>query len=283
MGGLEMAKLLLVEGIPGSGKTTTAKKLCQELESQGKKVNLFLEGDLHPADMSWQAYLTQEEYKTFRSDCKNIWMGSSREISLEELYRLIEEQTQPEGDHLLVAYTHIRFPESTYWQLAGELEQKEICNRHESLEQFKNLHLQRWQRFAENVRDRQETYIFECAFLQNHLFEMVCCYEREDTEVLDYLKQLIRTVQELQPELVYILPEDTIRVIEHAALERKAPHEHTKDWIELIAEFVENSAYGKTHLLHGKDGVIKYCEELIRLGKLSMKELGIPVTVIDRK
>lgn len=278
-----MAKLILVEGIPGSGKTTTAKKLYQELESQGKKVNLYLEGDLHPADMSWQAYLTQEEYEAFRNDCKDIWMHSSREISLEELYRRIEEQTQPEGDRILVAYTHIRFPESAYWQLAGELEQKEICNRHESLEQFKEIHLHRWKKFAENVRDNEETYIFECAFLQNHLFELVCCYEREDAEVLGYLKQLIGTVQELQPELVYLLPEDTARVIEQAALERKAPHEHTKDWIELIAEFVANSAYGKTHRLHGRDGVIMYCEELIRLGKLAMNELGIPVTVISRK
>ena len=45
-------KLILVEGIPGAGKTTTARKIRDELISQGQNVVLYEEGMSHPADMA---------------------------------------------------------------------------------------------------------------------------------------------------------------------------------------------------------------------------------------
>ncbi|WP_017417227.1 zeta toxin family protein [Clostridium tunisiense] len=47
-------KLILVEGIPGAGKTTTARRIKKRLISEGKNVILYEEGMSHPADMAWK-------------------------------------------------------------------------------------------------------------------------------------------------------------------------------------------------------------------------------------
>lgn len=44
-------QLILIEGLPGSGKSTIAKMVSEILIDQGKQVQLFQEGNLdHPAD-----------------------------------------------------------------------------------------------------------------------------------------------------------------------------------------------------------------------------------------
>lgn len=57
-------KLILVEGLPGSGKTTTSKLVQKILSERGLEPKLFVEGDIdHPADFESVACLTEQEYK----------------------------------------------------------------------------------------------------------------------------------------------------------------------------------------------------------------------------
>ena len=57
-----MTKLYIVEGLPCSGKSTTAKYIADFLEKSGKKVCFFDEGSgQHPADYEYHAYITQEQ------------------------------------------------------------------------------------------------------------------------------------------------------------------------------------------------------------------------------
>lgn len=275
-------KLILVEGIPGAGKTTTARKIRDELISQGQNVVLYEEGMSHPADMAWNAYLTETEYDDFLNKCLNMWDTSEKSVSKEELKNIIEAQVRKEDDHVIVAYTKFNFPEGCYWSLIGDVASKEICDGRKGLNEFKNIHLKRWTRFCEEALRDDNTYIFECAFLQNHIFELLGVYEKNDDYILEYLKELIECVKALNPCIVYIEPGNVEEVIMAAAQERKAPDESRRDWIDEIADWVSNMNYGKNHNLKGKEGVFTFCRERLRIDKVMIDKLGIPVKVVMR-
>lgn len=275
-------RLILVEGIPGAGKTTTARKIKEKLISEGKNAILYEEGMSHPADMAWNAYLNEEEYTSFLSKCFKMWETSEKTISRDELNNRVEMQARREEKHVILAYTKIDFPESCYWNLIDEVASKEICNGRRSLKEFTEIHLNRWERFAKEALLDNSIYIFECAFLQNHIFELLGVYEKSDEEIYIYLSNLLETVKGLKPCIVYIEPSDVERVINNAADERKAPDNSRRDWIDEIVDWVVNMNYGKNHNLKGKEGVFYFCKERLRIDKLMLRKLDIPVTTINR-
>lgn len=56
-----MTKLYIVEGLPCSGKSTTAQSVCDTLRKQGKDVVIVDEGTgNHPADYEFHAYMAED-------------------------------------------------------------------------------------------------------------------------------------------------------------------------------------------------------------------------------
>lgn len=275
-------RLILLEGIPGSGKTTTARKIKDKLISEGKNVILYEEGMSHPADMAWNAYLTFDEYNSFINKCFEMWETSEKNITKDELKSRIKSQATKEDNHIILAYTRINFPEICYWNLVGDVASKEICDGRRSLKEFKEIHLKRWKNFAKTALLNDNIYIFECAFLQNHIFELMGIYKKSDEEILIYLKDLINTVKYLNPCIVYIEPNSVKEIILNAANERKSPDPSRNDWIDEMSSWVSNTNYGKNHNLIGKEGVFSFCEERLRIDKKMIENLEVPVNIIKR-
>ena len=276
------SRLILVEGIPGAGKTTTARKIKEKLIDEGKEAILYEEGMSHPADMAWNACLKEDEYNDFIKKCSEMWEGSKKSISKEELISRIQRQTRIEDNNVILAYTKIDFPEDCYWSLIGDVASKEICDGRKSLDEFRDIHLRRWSKFAEQALLNDNIYIFECAFLQNHIFELLGVYEKSDEEIYLYLKSLLETVKSLSPSIVYIEPSSVEDIIIQAANERKSPEGSGPDWIDEVANWVSNVNFGKSHNLKGIEGVFYFCKERLRIDKLMIEKLNVPVTIIKR-
>ena len=275
------SRLILVEGIPGAGKTTTARKIKEKLIDEGKEAILYEEGMSHPADMAWNACLKEDEYNDFIKKCSEMWEGSKKSISKEELISRIQRQTRIEDNNVILAYTKIDFPED-YWSLIGDVASKEICDGRKSLDEFRDIHLRRWSKFAEQALLNDNIYIFECAFLQNHIFELLGVYEKSDEEIYLYLKSLLETVKSLSPSIVYIEPSSVEDIIIQAANESKSPEGSRPDWIDEVANWVSNMNFGKSHNLKGIEGVFYFCKERLRIDKLMIEKLNVPVTIIKR-
>ena len=275
-------RLILVEGIPGAGKTTTARKIRDQLISEGKDVVLYEEGTLHPADMAWHAYLTKEEYESFISRCLEEYEKRDIVISQDELRKRIEDQVRREGDHIILAYTRIDFPDPTFWKLTDEVASKEIFDGRRSLLEFTEIHLNRWTRFSEEAVKSEQISIFECAFLQNHIFELLAVHEKSCDEIYEHLHRLLETVKALEPVLVYIEPSSIEGAVNQAAKERRSPDDPDNDWINQIAAWVARSRFGRSRGLQGIEGVYAFCRERLRIDKLMIERLGIPVTIVYR-
>ena len=276
------SRLILVEGIPGAGKTTTARKIKEKLIDEGKEAIFYEEGMSHPADMAWNACLKEDEYNDFIKKCSEMWEGSKKSISKEELISRIQRQTRIEDNNVILAYTKIDFPEDCYWSLIGDVASKEICDGRKSLDEFRDIHLRRWSKFAEQALLNDNIYIFECAFLQNHIFELLGVYEKSDEEIYLYLKSLLETVKSLSPSIVYIEPSSVEDIIIQAANESKSPEGSRPDWIDEVANWDSNMNFGKSHNLKGIEGVFYFCKERLRIDKLMIEKLNVPVTIIKR-
>ena len=276
------SRLILVEGIPGAGKTTTARKIKEKLIDEGKEAILYEEGMSHPADMAWNACLKEDEYNDFIKKCSEMWEGSKKSISKEELTPRTQRQTRIEDNNVILAYTKIDFPEDCYWSLIGDVASKEICDGRKSLDEFRDIHLRRWSKFAEQALLNDNIYIFECAFLQNHIFELLGVYEKSDEEIYLYLKSLLETVKSLSPSIVYIEPSSVEDIIIQAANESKSPEGSRPDWIDEVANWVSNMNFGKSHNLKGIEGVFYFCKERLRIDKLMIEKLNVSVTIIKR-
>ena len=61
-------KLILFEGLPSTGKSTTAEITKEILDEMNIDNKLFLEGNLeHPADYDGVAYFTESQFKILRN------------------------------------------------------------------------------------------------------------------------------------------------------------------------------------------------------------------------
>lgn len=261
-------RLILVEGIPGSGKTTISTKIKDYLINKGLNVTLYNEGDLHPADMAWNAIFTKEEYDDLIKQNK-------------EYEQVIKENSILEDDYVIVAYTKLDLYKDQN-ELMKNFENHEVYDGRVSLETFKNIHLKRWKKFSDEMKESEnEIVIFECAFLQNHINELLAVYEKDVHFIKEYLEELIETVKGLNPKLIYINQDSVRETLSRVAKERVSDNKEIHpDWIDMIIEYFQNSNYGKDNNINGFDGVVRYFEKRQELELKVIDDLYIDKSII---
>ncbi|MDO5293035.1 MAG: hypothetical protein Q4F05_09825 [bacterium] len=254
-----MNRLFMAEGIPGSGKTTFARKLTEQIKNSNSEVTLYTEGDLHPTDMAWCAFLTKEEFQTL---C----------ILHPDLTGQLEENKKEWNDHIILAYTKIPNLDS---QLFSYLESKEIYDGRVDTETFCELNKDRFKQFGTTATG---ITIFECALLQNSINELLLFHNMKEEELTVYIQSLLKGVAMQNPIIIY-LDVDVKSAIERAARERIDENGNFA-WENRIIEYISSSPYGVKNGLHGIKGLYEYFEtrkqlELSILEHLPVKQYRI--------
>ncbi|MEI4651011.1 hypothetical protein WAG28_24440 [Bacillus cereus] len=235
-------KLIIVEGLPGFGKSTTAK-LINEILSQNKiEVELFSEGNLnHPADYDGVSCFNKFEFNRLLSNS-----GDFKEVLLKRVLK--------KGSNYLLPYSKMKNEFGD--QFSDELFNAIFENDIYELPFDKNVELiaDKWNDFAEIALEDNKVYIFECCFIQNPLTIGMIKYGEQKEKIINYVMKVAKIIENLNPMLLYVEQDN----LEFSF--RKALKERTPEWSAGIIDYYTNQGYGKEHNHSGVEGAIKVLE-----------------------
>jgi len=234
-------KLIIIEGIPGSGKTSTAQNIRDRVTSQGLKASLYLEdAPNHPVDLDNLSYLNEKQYKDF--------------VAQFDRYRpVIEKITEKSDDGYLVFYR-------LWGDVSGEKIPPDLAevlyryDAHDSLppEKYLALALERWRRFGAQAKTDDTVTIFECCFLQNPLTIFVGKHNQPIDQVKALILELAGFVEDLNPTLVLLSAGSAKQTLQRVIKTRP------QAWIEGVEEYITGQGYGKAQKLSGMEGVFSF-------------------------
>ncbi|WP_240841392.1 hypothetical protein [Acidaminobacter sp. JC074] len=263
-----MHRLILIEGIPGSGKTTISRRLADELSNDGYKVLHVNEGGSHPADLSWQSILTEKEFKALVEK-----YPSYKEV--------LNKHTLIEDELAITAYTCLGLDKTS--DLYKYLEKREIYSIDADIETFKRAHINRWKKFVKEA-DKDAVYVFECVLLQNHITQLILEYEADKRLIRNYMNDFVAVIKDMSPIIHYLAPASVENAIRHVAEERRPKYQDRQDiWIDRVLDYVRNTPYGKRHNLKSIEGFIGFTSHRQAIELELLKALDIHVNIIEHE
>ncbi|MBP5379667.1 MAG: hypothetical protein J6Y64_09025 [Ruminococcus sp.] len=243
-----MRKLIVIEGLPCSGKSTAAKNIADKL---GMKY--FDEGSgNHPADYEFHAFINREQLSQLRADEQTAVASCS----------------EKKGDGFIVPLE----------KFSGELFDKLL---HYKIYDFlpweteKPLMLDKWREFTEKALSSAGSCVFNCVFLQNPMCETMMRFGFDTEASQAYIREIYDIIRPLKPFVVYLRTSDIRKEIEAAIPERGS------EWLTGVIDYHCGGEYGKSKGLSGFDGYISALEERQRRELMILESLGIDYTVVD--
>lgn len=263
-------QLILVEGLPGSGKSTVAQLVQEVLQEMQIPHQLVLEGDLdHPADYDGVAYYSFDQYE-------QLLKNQPQYIDMLLAYSVHRD------DGVLLSYRKLT-------NKAGDAIPDELMNQifeHDIYElllhQNRRLITEKWQHFANQAAAESKTWIFECCFMQNPITIGKILYAASDSAVTSYVNHLAHIVEPLYPLLIYVEQEDVDRAF------RKAAEERPQEWLGPFISYYTEFGIGKEMHAEGMEGTIQVLEkrkqlELQIYEQLTMNKVKLNNTSYNRE
>lgn len=219
------AKLILVEGIPGSGKSTLTDRLHRHLTAQGIRATRYLEGErAHPINLAWHAYLPRAEYEAVLRDHPAHAANIARFATVEPAYALV-----PYRDGFSVFFgealgTFFAAREFTYGNTP-------VLPLHEYTEVVQT----RWARFAAQAQADEGLFLVDACFLQHTLHDLLRLYDPGIDAIVAHLARILETVETLRPTLLYITQADVGAALARTAARRNRPSYQTEEAIAFWA------------------------------------------------
>lgn len=216
-------RLFLVEGLPGSGKSTTAKVLYNTLKSKGINAEIYCEGDCnHPVDFDGVAYFSCEDFETLKQG--NL-----------EKKDILDNVKVPYCDGLLIPYRKVMEELCLGERLIREIVRNDIYEL--SLDLHMKLVLSRWSEYVKAKQD-YTVIIFECCFIQNPATVTMIRDNAEKNITIEYINSLAKLVETMEPILIYVDQKDISKSF------NKAKGERAKEWYESFGRYYTKQGYG---------------------------------------
>ncbi len=257
------AKLILIEGIPGSGKSSAGALVLNLLAQQGMAARFWREGDFdHPADFEGIAGLSPAHYRDLLA-----WHP--------DLSPLFQQYTTVRGADYLVSYRKLQHhhPAVMPHALRDELAQHDVYDGL-PMADYCRLALDRWHDFGRAAAQSDTVSILECCLLQNPLTVLLARHNAGPQAARQHIANIAAIIQPLQPLIIYLAPRNVRATLDRVRAER------SNQWADFVIWYLTGQAYGQTHL-GGWEGVVQFYEMRQRLEVELLAELPLRSLVIE--
>ena len=232
-----MAQLVMVEGLPGSGKTTASGFINGWLADRHVPVHHFPEGRTdHPVDLEQVAVLTSQQLERLRSDLPDEADALTAAAERVDDLWLVRDRERPGWSD----------------RLRDRLRELDSYDGAVTHDVHTRVLLHSWQRFAEHRARETGVFLFECVLIQNPMCALLARFDRPEAAVEAHIRRLADLTAGMDPLLVYLDAGDPATVLEAAAAERPA------EWLELVIGYHTEQGYGLARGLRGFDGLVEF-------------------------
>ena len=225
---------IFIEGLQGMGKSTLVNRIAKKYP----EYHICREGDYSPVDLAWCTWMTKEEY----------------DAVLEKYAPMREEiiqHTVREKEHYITSYLQVLTDIPGFHK---DLEQYEIYNGRKTFEELKEIVFQRYMNFRNSKSDG---YVFECAFFQNIMEDLILFHKLSDDEIVAFYQELYQLMDHGKFLLVYLSDQDVNKVIRRVKQER-CDSRGNEIWYQMMLEYLKHSPCGREEGYHTLDDLINH-------------------------
>lgn len=222
---------IFIEGIQGMGKST----LLNHIAAKMPELHVCREGDYSPIELAWCAWMTEAEYEQMLN-------------CYEPIREEILANTVKEGKHYIVSYTKIITDIPNFHR---ELEKFEIYNGRKTVQELEEIVLSRYSRFSENG------YLFECAFFQNIIEDLILFHQLGDDEIVAFYEKLYNSMKQEDFLMLYLYGDELEEYIKVIQKER-CDQQGNELWYHLMLQYLIHSPYGKEHGYRGFEDMLEH-------------------------
>ena len=199
-----MNRLIMLEGLPGTGKTTNSYRLFEQLVRNGRHVRWLHEvSQPHPVLFFTEACLTKEEYRLFTEKHPRV---------AEMLSGIAEIRATTVGIDYLTAARKLPGQEKAAWY--RELLQYDVMDF--PLERYEPVAYEKWEAFAHAALREDMIYILDGSIFQYQIFTYLL-NGAEYPRLAGFVRGIMDLLRPLRPALIYLYrenAEDSIAFIE---------------------------------------------------------------------
>ena len=239
-------KNIFVEGIQGSGKST----LVNNIYKSKPELNICREGDYCPVDLAWCAYMSKEEYEAVLKKYSPIKAD-------------IVKNTVKEQEHYIISYTKIITDIPGFHK---DLENYEVFNGRKTLPELKEIVFSRYKNFV------GEGYLFECAFFQNIMEDLILFHMLSDEEITDFYRELFTQMDRERFLMLYLYAdnlEESIKVIR----KERSDEAGNELWYQMMLQYLATSPYGAKNGCSTFQDLIKHLKHRQQLELAIIREV----------
>lgn len=263
-------RIYFIEGLPGSGKTTLSKKIYLELCRDNKNVKLYRECEKNPLDLARYAWIDNSKLQE---------MLSGQKTNL-ELNAKISSLADVQENMVLLPFMSLYSDISTE-KIARQLAKFDVYNGHLDLKKFSELHLKRWEKYANYMKKSDEISVCDGILLQSPLFELIGYFDLDINEISRYISRLIDTVRDLNPILFYIEVNNVEKNLNNICQERKTVN-GKREWEQGVIRWIDNAPYCKKRNMRGHSGMNDFFKDRERIERIVIENLSIQTVRLKR-